>query len=231
MTSRAAAWSDTAVPFPRSLVAAAVATGALAGLASLAGCKVKDPPPITAAWSDAFARDDVGGNWNATGPGYRVVDGTLSARGAKNHPLWLRRKIPRDVRIELDAWSNEPRGDIKVEIFGDGSSFDPDGGSYRPTGYEIIFGGWYNSKSMIARLDEHGDDMVQRSDVKVVAKQKYHWRIERRGKTLSWFIDDLEKPFLVYEDPAPLAGDGHESFAINNWETDTYFDNVTVTPL
>lgn len=214
-----------------SLARLLVAVIACAGGLAASGCKVKDPPPITAVWSDVFERDDVGGNWNATGSGYRVTNGTLSARGAKNHPLWLRRKIPRDVRIDFDAWSNEERGDIKVEIFGDGSSFDPDGGGYRPTGYEVIFGGWYNSKSMIARLDEHGNEMVQRADVKVVAKQKYHWRIERRGGRLTWFIDDLEKPFLVYDDPAPLGGDGHESFAINNWETDTYFDNVTVTPL
>jgi hypothetical protein len=218
------------VLFARILVAV-VAGFVVAGGLAAAGCKVKDPPPITAPWNDVFERDDVGGNWNATGPGYRVVGGTLSAHGARNHPLWLRRKIPRDVRIDFDAWSTEQRGDIKVEIFGDGSSFDPDGGGYRPTGYEVIFGGWYNSKSMIARLDEHGNEMVQRTDVKVVPKQKYHWRIERKGGRLTWFVDDLEKPFLVYDDPAPLAGDGHDSFAINNWETDTYFDNVTVTPL
>ncbi len=212
---------------PATALAAVVVTVAVAA----GGCKVKDPPAIDSAWSDNFERDEVGGNWNPTGSGYRIVSGQLSARGAKNHPLWLRKKIPRDVRVELDAWSNEGRGDIKIEIFGDGTSFDGDGGSYRPSGYEVIFGGWHNSKSIIARLDEHGDDIVQRADVKVVPKQKYRWRIERRGPRLDWYIDDMTRPFLRYDDPAPLSGDGHESFAINNWETDTYFDNLTITPL
>jgi hypothetical protein len=216
-----------AVNNARMLVAALATVGCLAA----ASCKVKDPPAITEPFSDAFQRNDLGGNWNATGSGYRLVDGQLSARGAKNHPLWLRRKLPRDVRIELDAWSNERRGDIKVEIFGDGSSFDADGGSYTATGYALIFGGWSNSKSLIARLDEHGNDVVERADVKVVAKQKYRWRIERKGQVLDWYIDDMSKPFLSYDDRAPLAGDGHESFAINNWETDTYFDNLVITPL
>lgn len=196
-----------------------------------AGCKVKDPPPITAPWSDAFERDEVGGNWNATGSGYAVTGGALSARGAKNHPLWLRRKLPRDVRIDFDAWSSEERGDLKVELFGDGSSFDPDGGGYVASGYEIIFGGWYNSKSMIARLDEHGEDQVQRTDVKVVPNRKYHWRLERSGRTLRWFLDDLQTPFLTYQDEVPLEGEGHDAFAINNWESDTAFDNLTITPL
>ncbi len=204
----------------------------LLGLASvLAGCKVKEPPAITEPWADAFDRDVLGGNWKATGKGYRIADGALSARGAKNHPLWLRRKLPRDVRIDFDAWSNEARGDIKVEIFGDGASFDPDGGGYLASGYEVIFGGWYNSKSIIARLDEHGDDQVHRTDLKVEPGRKYHWRLERTGRTLRWYVDDLQKPFLSYEDEAPLEGDGHDAFAINNWETDTYFDNLTITPL
>ena len=78
--------------------------------------------------------------------GYEIANGALSAKGAHNHPLWLRKKLPRDVRIELDCWSNEERGDIKVELFGDGRSFDPDGGAYMATGYELIFGGWFNSQ-------------------------------------------------------------------------------------
>ncbi len=202
----------------------------LAAAAVLASCKVKEAPPITQTWSDAFDRTKIGADYYRSGPGY-AVDGALSARGAHNHPLWLRRKLPHDVRIEFDCWSNEPRGDIKVEIYGDGHSFDPDGGRYTATGYEVIFGGWFNSKSIIARMDEHGSDVVQRVDPKVVPQKHYHWKIERKGKVLTWWIDDMQTPFLVYDDPHPLEGPGHEYFAFNNWETDTWFDNLVVSPL
>jgi hypothetical protein len=144
-----------------------------------------EPPPNRDPFADHFERRVLGPDYRETGAGYAVVDGALSAHGAHNHPLWLRRPIPRDVRIELDAWSTERRGDLKVEVFGDGQSFDPDGGAYRASGYELIFGGWYNTKSMIARLDEHGADQVQRTDRKVVPNQRYHWRIERKGKRVT----------------------------------------------
>src|SRR4051812_19691080 len=103
-------------------------------LVLLMACKVKDPPPVTEKWVDAFDRDDIGADYFKTGPGYKIVDGKLSAHGAHNHPLWLRKKLPRDVKVEFDTWSTEPRGDLKVEIFGDGRSFDPDGGAYMATG-------------------------------------------------------------------------------------------------
>ena len=200
----------------------------------LAACKVREQPPITAAWSDDFA-DGLGDVFYVTGDGYRGEHGALSAHGAHNHPLWLRRKIPREVRIDVDTWSTETRGDIKVEVFGDGHSFDPDGGRYTATGYEVIFGGWFNTRSIIARLDEHGGDMVQRTEPKVIPGQHYHWRIERHHNTITWFIDglnkDLNEPFLRYEDPRPLDGTGHEYFGFNNWETDTWFDNLVITPL
>jgi hypothetical protein len=197
---------------------------------ALVSCKVREQPPITAAWSTDFAAG-LGESFYATGDGYRVVDGALSARGAHNHPLWLRKRLPRDIRIDVDVWSTEARGDIKMEIFGDGHSYDPDGGRYTATGYEVIFGGWFNSKSIIARLDEHGSDMVQRVEPKVIANRHYHWRIERQKSTITWYVDDLTTPFLRYEDPRPLEGAGHEYLAINNWETDTWFDNLAITPL
>ena len=122
------------------------------------------------------------------------------------------------------------------ELFGDGHSYDPDGGAYMATGYEIIFGGWYNQKSIIARMDEHGHDMASRTDVKVVPNQHYHWKIERRGGKVSWWIASpaasITAPsFLVYDDPHPLENTGHEYLGFNNWETDTWFDNLVVTPL
>lgn len=200
-------------------------------LLALCACKVKDPPPIKDEWRDVFERDSVGENYYETGDGYRVKNGALNAKGAHNHPLWLRAKLPREVRIEFEAWSTEQRGDIKIELFGDGHSYDPDGGAYTATGYELIFGGWYNTKSIIARLDEHGKDVVQRNDPKVVPNQHYKWRVERRANQLTWFIDDMTNPFLQLVDPQPLDGMGHEYLGFNNWETDTWFDNLVISPL
>ncbi len=209
----------------RYVLAVAVVTGA--------SCRVKDPPPITEPFADLFERDSVGANWFDTseGQGFRLTGGALSAKGAHNHPLWLRRALPRDVRIEFTAWSNSPAGDIKVELFGDGRSFDPDQGAYQSTGYVVVFGGWSNSKSIIARQDEHGDDVVSRTVPKVKVGQRYRWIIERKGGTLTWFIDDEKTPFLEYVDDQPLDGDGHAYFAIDNWETDTWFDDLRITPL
>jgi hypothetical protein len=197
---------------------------------ALAACKVREQPPISERWEDSF-EGGLGEVFYATGEGYHLEHGALSARGAHNHPLWLRKKLPRDVRIDLDAWSTEARGDIKLEVFGDGHSYDPDGGRYTATGYELIFGGWYNTKSIIARLDEHGSDVVERTEPKVVPNKHYHWRIERQRNTLTWFIDDMTTPFLRYEDPRALEGAGHEYLGVNNWETDTWFDNLVIAPL
>src|SRR5262249_48623033 len=156
-------------------------------------------------------RSAIGTDYNKTGQGYRLADGALNAKGAHNHPLWLSKKLPPgDIQIDLDAWSNSPDGDIKIELFGDRRSFDPAGNRYAATGYVLVFGGWKNSKSIIARMDEHGNEMASRNAPRVIAKQRYHWRIVRRRDVIEWFIDDMATPFLRYQDPRPLGGVGHE---------------------
>ena len=217
--------------FARKVAAAAAVAAAGAG-----GCKQKadeggaDPPAITAAWSDDFERADLGGDWRATTDVYQLVNGALSARGAKNHPLWLRRALPRDAVIELDVWSNTADGDIKVELYGDGRSYDPDGGAYTSTGYVVILGGWNNSKSIIARQSEHGRAVVERAQPRVEESKRYHWRIVRRGGRVEWFVNDMTAPFLALTDPAPLEGPGHMYFAFDNWQSDSWFDNLRISP-
>jgi hypothetical protein len=203
----------------------------------VAGCGKKkeapvEAPAITAPWSDGFERTLIGeDDYLDTGGGYRIVNGELGAKGSHNHPLWLRKTLPRDVAIELDVRSNTPDGDIKVELFGDGRSFDPDKGSYRPSGYVVIMGGWKNSKSMIARKDEHGKQLVEVAGRHVTPGTKYHWKITRKGDTIEWFVDDMTTPFLRYQDPSPLEGARNAFFSFNNWESDTWFDNLSITPL
>lgn len=210
-----------------------VVAAAVLGLA----CQAKDAslppaPPITERWSDDFERADVGPLYTTKADdAYRISGGVLGARGGYNRPLWLRRPIPRDAVIELDAWSQSPQGDIKVEAWGDGRSYDADRGSYLATSYVFIFGGWNNSKSMIARRDEHAPGQPERSDVRVEPGRRYHWKIVRDGNRIDWFIDDMTTPFLSLEDPQPLEGPDHAHFAFNDWQADVYFDHLTITPL
>jgi hypothetical protein len=195
---------------------------------ALAACKQPDPPPIGDEWKDDFERDAIGANYLATADVYRIKDGQLNVSNGYNHPLWLRKKLPADAIIELDVRSTSPQGDLKLEVFGDGESFARDRGAYRATGYVFIMGGWGNTKSQIARGDEHGSDVKARTTPKVEPNRTYHWKIVRKGGRIDWFVDDMTTPFLSYDDARPLSGAGHEYLGFNDWESDLWFDNLVV---
>jgi hypothetical protein len=193
-----------------------------------AGCKTK-PAIIDGPFSDDFERAELGPNWNATSPEYRIANGKLTISNAYNHPAWLRRRLPADVVIEVDVMSNSPAGDIKLELYGDGESFDPDKGGYVSSGYVLIFGGWNNSLSVICRNNEHDDGRkAQRADTRVEPGRRYHFTITRRGGALEWSVDGNK--FLAWTDPAPLAGPGHEYLAVNDWQAEVSFDNLQIRP-
>lgn len=207
----------------------ALAVVALAGVALTAGCRPKDEL-IVSEWSDAFERAELGPDWRDTGGGYRIDHGRLAAQGAHNHPVWLRKRLPADVVVEVDAVASTAAGDIKLELFGDGASFDPDRGAYTSTGYVLIFGGWHNSLSVICKGNEHGEGRkASRADRKVVPDRTYHWSILRKDGLLSWKVDG--EPFLSWQDPSPLGGTDHAYLAVNDWETRVSFDNFVVEPV
>jgi hypothetical protein len=201
------------------------------------------PMPYSQDFSDPAV---VQRDFFSTGGHWRTVGGQLLSPGVKNNPLWLQAKLPRDVAVEFDVRSESPEGDIKVELFGDGTD--------HASGYIFIHGGWNNSLSIIARLDEHGAslDSLQRlagakglvetgvfkkdTHMRVEARpypveigRTYHWRIERRGSLLRWSIDG--KPFMQFDDPLPLEGKGHDRFGFSSWEAQLFFDNLKIEPL
>lgn len=178
-------------------------------------------------YADSF--DSLQPIWNATGPGiYSVESGELVVRKSRNHPLWLSQPIPQNAVIELDAWSNDPAGDIKFEAWGDGKSYATTT-SYTATSYVFIFGGWNNTTSAICRMDEHANNRRARSDTKVEQGKHYHFRVERRGGKIDWQIDG--KPFLQFNDGSPLTGAEHAYFGFNDWEAEVHFDNLKITAL
>jgi hypothetical protein len=190
------------------------------------GCKIERLPPAGPS-SDDFERAQIGDAWLATGGNWRIDKGELVVDHAYNHPLWLRKPIPQDAVIELDCWSNDDVGDLKVEAWGDGKSFATQA-SYTATSYVFIFGGWHNQLGVLARMNEHGQDRRARGDMHVVKGKKYHWRIARRGAQIEWQIDG--KPFLSFDDPSPLGGSEHSYFGFNDWEAELHFDNLKITP-
>ena len=197
-------------------------------LCALACTPQGDPGIGSEGYTDGFERDRIGDDWQNTGGPWDIRDGWLHVRGARNRPLWLRRVLPRDVRIELDVKSTTPDGDIKIEVFGDGSS-RATSESYTATSYVIVFGGWNNSTNLIARMDEHGADREVGPRRPVEPNRVYHLKIERRGSTITAWVDGEELASM--DDPDPLEGRGHDHFAFNNWQSDLWFDNLEIYPL
>src|SRR5262245_2527852 len=121
-------------------------------------------PPLVGAFEDSFERAALGPDWVSTGSEWHIETGRLCAKGARNHGVWLARTLPVNARIEFDAVSSSPDGDIKAEVFGDGASAAT-GVSYNDaTSYLTIFGGWKNTFHVLARLNEHASD---RPEIKI----------------------------------------------------------------
>jgi hypothetical protein len=200
-------------------------------------------PMLDAVFTDDFERSggsaELGPNWRATGPAWRVSNGRLCGENARNHPVWFARRLPKNATIEFQALTESPDGDIKAEFWGDGRSA-ASGQSYTDaTSYLTIFGGWKNQFHVLARRDEHAPD---RREIKlvpggadlitgtVVPHRVYQFRVERRdGHAVRWQVDDMD--ILTYRDDEPLQGPGHEHFGFNDWQVRVCFDNLRLTPL
>jgi hypothetical protein len=201
------------------------------------------PPPkdptLAAVFEDGFDRDKLGDNWRTTSPAWQIEGGRLCGKGAHNHPVWLARTLPLNVRFEFNATTQSADGDLKAEFFGDGASAATGVSYTNATSYLTIFGGWKNTFHVLARIDEHAPGRPQirvvpdSEDAKerpVVPGQSYHFRVERSdGRTVSWWIGDVL--MFKFTDTEPLAGPGHDHFGFNDWEVPVCFDNVRVVPL
>ena len=189
-------------------------------LAASTGCKRAAENVATVPYSDDFDREKLGEAWLPTG-GHWVIDrGAVLTTGANNAPLFLKAQLPHDVVIEVDIISETSAVDAKIELMTDGHTHQ--------SGYIFILGGWDNKFSVIARLDEHGRDRKAKSPTGVQGKKEYHWRIEKKGGALRWYIDG--KLYMTYDDPKPLQGPGHDRLAFSNWQNQLRYDNLRIWP-
>jgi hypothetical protein len=196
-------------------------------------------PPITAPFQDTFDRAELGADWTTLSPAWKIRDGRLCARGARNKGAWLARSLPTNARIEFEAYAESAEGDLKVELWGDGVSGATSTSYTNATSYVAILGGWRNKKHVLARLDEHGADRLEidvdpdsdDENKRAVAEgQAYHFKVERSdGKTVRVSVNGAS--YFELADREPLAGAGHEHFGFNDWNAPVCFDNLKVTPL
>lgn len=177
--------------------------------------------PAGGAFVDDFSDADLASRYHHQGGSWRVVDGALSTLGDRNLPLWLRSPLPCNVIVEFTSTSSSPAVDMKIEIFGDGIRHE--------SGYVVVVGGWNNTLSGIARLDEHEPARVMHRS-RYQSNQKTAWRIERTdGRTLRLWVDGVE--VAAYVDAAPLCGSRNNRFAFSGWESEVRFDDLRITPL
>jgi hypothetical protein len=189
---------------------------------------------ISAPFQDDFDRTVLGSDWRQISNAWSLKEGKLCGKEARNRGVWLQRKLPINARIEFDAMSDSPDGDIKAELWGDGQSGATKASYTNATSYLTIFGGWKNTFHVLARIDEHAKDRLEVKlnpssnldrEKPVEPGRTYSFRVEREdGKTISWWVDGN----LIHrlEDSSPLTGAGHEFFGFNNWEVPVCFDNV-----
>jgi hypothetical protein len=190
----------------------------LLSAALMAACSRKEENLAAMPFFDDFNRVEFGSHWSGD-PVWRIQDGEVTVAGAQNRPLWLRASLPDDSVIELTARSESPDGDIKFEIYGNGRD--------HASGYILIFGGWKNSISCIARLDEHGADRQELARPGLVEPgRSYRMKVVRRDKVLKWYVDG--KLLLDYYDSEPLRGPGHDRFAFNDWAARLFFDDLRI---
>jgi hypothetical protein len=196
-------------------------------------------PVLQSVFQDEFERDSVGEDYFATSAQYRIERGRLCVRGARNHPLWLRHRLPPNARIQVEAEAKSDEGDVKLEAWGDGHAAATRLSYTDATSYLAIFGGWKNRYHVLARMDEHASD---RPEVVIepgsddprqqpaLAGHHYRLKVERTdGHTVRFWVDDVE--MLSFADPQPLRGGGHDHFAFNDWEAPVCFDHLVVEPL
>lgn len=190
----------------------------LLGLLALTGCKKHVEADVSLPFTDDFERSALGPNWFPSGGHWIIDNGAAYTTGANNAPCFLKVALPADVVIEVDVKSETSAVDCKLELMTDGRTHQ--------SGYIFILGGWDNKLSVIARLDEHGQDRKVKDPTNVRGGENHRWRIEKKGGDIRWYLDGTL--YMTYDDPKPLDGAGHDRLALSNWQNQIRYDNLRI---
>jgi len=173
-------------------------------------------------FSESFDRAEIGGNYEIQGGDWKIENGRLRSRTAKNRNLVLKSvDLPQDAVIELTMKSNSDAVDVKFNLWGDGKIHD------HGDGYSFILGGWNNRISVISKLDEHEKKRAERRNAGLEKGKEYKIKVVRKSNKIKWFVNG--ELFLEYNDEAPLkVEDGYSKLSFANWKSDVEFDDLKI---
>jgi len=148
----------------------------------------RGPAAVNAAvpFEDKYERASLGNEYWSNGGDWRIVGGQLYSPGVGNNPLWLKARLPPDVRIEFDVRSEGSDGDVKWEAFGDGRNHS--------SGYLFLFGAWHNRESRICKLDEHA---FTEPELRAQLVQLTH-PYPHQADGIEGLIEKISEPFSIW---------------------------------
>src|SRR6266702_4663919 len=202
---------------------------------------LRGPAEVTAAvpFRDDFERATLGEAYWSNGGHWRIARGQVYSPGVGNNPLWLKARLPRDVRIEFDVRSeklDEPaptESELRAQLANLAQPY-----ARKLEGLEAL---WERLRGPFVRSSARADldrlekgtyyqpdtpRVVKRLDLKVERGRTYHETVTRRGGLIRWEQDG--QLVLEMNDGAPLPIEGHDRFGFSSWQNDTYFDNLKI---
>ena len=172
-------------------------------------------------FEDSFERAEIGDNYEIQGGDWRIENGKLKSRTAKNRNLVLKSvDLPQNGIVELTMKSHSDAVDVKFNLWGDGKIHD------HGDGYTFILGGWNNRISVISKLHEHKKKRSEKKE-KLEKEKLYKIKVERLLSKIKWFVNG--ELFLEYNDETPLkVNDGYSKLSFANWRSDVEFDDLKI---
>ena len=173
-------------------------------------------------FEDSFDRAEIGENYTVQGGDWRIENGKLSSKTAKNRNLVLKSvNLPQNAVVELTMKSKSDAVDVKFNLWGDGKIHD------HGDGYTFILGGWNNRISVISKLHEHEKKRSEKRNANLEKGKLYKVKVVRISNKIKWFVND--ELFLEYVDETPLkVGDGYSKLSFANWKSDVEFDDLKI---
>jgi len=171
-----------------------------------------------------FSSADEIKNWKCLDTGqWKIKDGWLvgDARIPEQRSiLWLDRDLAADVTISFDAECLDKAADINCFVYGNGRNY---------SGYEVILGGFENTKVGIYKSGEEGDPLQRRrlgrEPFELQKDRVYSIKIKKDRGTFHLYVDgDL---LMTETDDEPIDEDACY-FGLSTWENVVRFDNFMI---